>query len=326
MARTRIPAGPRRAGARRVAMIVLIVAFLAVDGVLIVMAATATGVKPHGTLAPIPTFSSMPSPRPTPSATPTVTPTSTPAAATIPSTAVSPRFLAAVSATTAWRATPGSCTGTPAVVEETTNGGATWVAADLGKISARTVLFLSGGATSAAVVSGATSSCTPAFFASFTSGRFWAPYPDRMGEASYIDPTTHALYLAGAQTPSPCDDPRQVVHTSTGTAVVCPGELKARTGSGGWVGIPVPGLLAVAAAPDGAASNGWVVAVSGVGGCAGVAIQAVDGSVRPGMSVTTTGCAASATPAGVTLSRSGPTLWLWSGDKTFVSSDSGANW
>ncbi|MGH1525401.1 hypothetical protein ACRAWC_15670 [Leifsonia sp. L25] len=321
MARSRIAALPRRARARRVAVIVLIVAFLAVDGVLIAMAATAAGVKPHGTLAPIPTFSSMPTPTPTPDGTPTPAPSSTTVAATIPSTAVSPRFLAAVSATTAWRATPGSCTGTPAVVEETTNGGGTWVRADLSKISARTVLFLSGGATSATVVSGATSSCTPAFFASFTSGRFWAPYPDRVSEASYIDPATHALYVAGTTTPSPCADPRQVAHTSTATAVVCPGELEARTGSGAWVGIPVPGLLAVAAAP-----NGWVVAVSGVGGCAGVAVQAMDGSLRPGMSVTTTGCAVAATPVGVTLSQSGPTLWLWSGDKTFVSSDSGANW
>lgn len=320
MARSRI-AGPGRARGRRVAILVLIVAFLAVDGVLIVMAATAAGVKPHGTLAPIPSFSSMPSRTPTPSVTPAPTPSSTTAAATIPSTAVSPRFLAAVSATTAWRATPGSCTGTPAVVEETTNGGGTWVPADLSKISARTILFLSGGATSVTVVSGAASSCTPAFFGSFTNGRFWAPYPDRMGDASYIDPATHSLYLAGAQTPSPCVDPRQVVHTSTGTAVVCPGELEARTGSGDWVRIPVPGLLAAAAAP-----NGWVVAVSGVDGCAGVAVQAVDGSLRPGMSVTTTGCAAAATPVGVTLNQSGPTLWLWSGDKTFVSSDSGANW
>lgn len=309
---------------RRVVIVALIAAFLAVDVVLIAMAATAAGVKPHGMLAPIPTFSSAPSATPKPTRTPI--PSTTPAATTTSSAVAAPRFLVAVSASTAWRATPGSCTGAPAVVEETTNGGATWVPSDLSKISARTILFLSGGASSATIVSGATSSCAPAFFGSFTSGKFWAPFPDRMGEASYIDPATHALHLAGTQVPSPCADPRQVVETSTGTAVVCPGELEARTGAGAWVGIPIPGLLAVAAAPSAGASNGWVVAVSGVGGCAGVAVQTVDGSLRPGMSVTTTGCAAAATPVGVTLSRSGPTLWLWSGDKTFVSSDSGANW
>lgn len=317
MPRTRFGAVPRGASSRRVVVSLLIVALLAVDVVLVAVAATAMGVKPHGVLAPIPTFSSglLRTPTPTPSPAPPTT-----EAGRAPAT-TELRFLVVANASTAWRATAGSCSGAPAVVERTTDGGATWVPSDLSRVSAHTILYLSGTATSATIVSGATSSCTPTFFGSFTSGRFWAPFPDRMGEASYVDVASKTLHIAGAAVPEPCPDPRQVLSATTGTAVVCTGELEARTGSGSWIAIPIPGLLAAAASP-----TGFSVAVSDRRACAGVAIKAIDGSLHAGMPVTSVGCAAAAVPVDVALAQSGPSVWLWSGDKTLISSDSGANW
>lgn len=318
MPRMRFRAVPRRASSRRIVVSLLIVTLLAVDVVLVAIAATATGVRSHGVLAPIPTFSSRPLGRPTP--TPSVPPTAT-AVGTAPWAATGSRFLVAVNASTGWRATAGSCSGAPAVLERTTDGGATWVAYDLNTVSAHTILYLSGTATSVTIVSGAHSSCTATFFGSFTSGKFWAPFPDRMGEASYIDVASKTLRIAGATVPAPCSDPRQIISAPKETGVVCSGELEARTVSGTWITIPIPGLLGAAASP-----TGFSVAVSDPSACAGVEIKAIDGSPHEGMSATTVGCAAAAAPVDVALAQSGPLLWLWSGDKTVISSDSGANW
>lgn len=319
------PSRPR--GFRRAGVVVGAILFLLVDLALVAMAVGATQPRMNGTAGPIPTFTNgaastpIPTPSPTATATDPNPPPPPPSSAPIEAPAAAPRFLSAVSATVAWRATPGSCTGADAVIEHTADGGATWSAADTSTIGVRTVLYLSGGATSATIVGGIGDSCDPGFLGTFTSGRFWAPFPERMSEASYVGPDGHALHYAAAIQPAPCPAPQQITRRAEVTAVACSDSLNERAGAASWTTIAVPGLLSFTSS-----DSGYTAAVSGAEGCAGVAIVAFASPLQSGANPERVGCATAATPVGVTLSRTAASLWLWSGGRTFVSPDSGATW
>jgi hypothetical protein len=310
------PSRPR--GSRRAWVVVGVILLLLVDLVLVALAVGATQPRMNGTAGPIPTFANGAASTPSPTATAT-DPNPPPPPSSAPIEA--PRFLSAVSATVAWRATPGSCTGADAVIEHTADGGATWSAADTSTIGLRTVLYLSGGATSATIVGGIGDSCAPGFLGTFTSGRFWASFPERMSEASYVGPAGHALHYAAAIQPAPCPTPRQITRRAEVTAVACSDSLNERAGAASWRTIAVPGLLAFTSS-----ESGYTAAVSGTEGCSGVAIVAFASPLQSGANPERVGCATAATPVGVTLSRTAASLWLWSDGRTFVSPDSGATW
>lgn len=324
------PRPPSVGGSRRVWALVGVIVFLLADVALVGIALAATRPVDHGTPAPAPSFSSDPSVS-TPAATSpaatspaTASPANAPPATAVPGAEAAPRFLSAVSASEAWRATPGSCPGPDAVIERTTDAGVTWQALSTGKNAVHRVAALAGASVVTSVVGASGNDCAVGFFSTFTNGQFWAPYPGNLGGASYIDPRDHAIvHTPVGPVSAPCDTALQVVTArDAATAVLCAGSVFERTDHGSWASAQTPGVLALTTS-----DTGYTLAVAGVPGCPGVAIEALrsplDADARPTM----IGCAtAVATPQAVTLSQSGRTLWLWSGDTVWISSDGGATW
>jgi hypothetical protein len=291
--------------------IIGIAAFLLIDVALVAWALTSTHPKVSATPGPIPTFTNRP-------ATPTATPTPTPPPA--PTAQAAPRLLIAVSATVAYRATPGACTGGDTVFEKSTDAGASWQASDTGQYKFHTMLALSDASdTRVSAVVGAGTDCKIGAYSSFTGGQFWQEYPQNLPSASYIDPADRSkIHTGGAVQPAPCPAALQLASSANSTAVLCADTVFTRAGDGTWASAPVPGVLALA--PSG---SGYTLAVAGAAGCPGVSIQ----SLPVGGSPAAVGCDASVTePVEVTLAQQGQTLWLWSGDAVAVSADAGATW
>ncbi|MEO8908075.1 MAG: hypothetical protein ABI310_08365, partial [Microbacteriaceae bacterium] len=143
---------------RRTWIVVGIAAFLLVDVALAAWALSTTRANGDpSNPGPIPTFTNMPTARPTPTATPTPIQ---------PAAQAAPRLFAAVSATEAYRASPGSCTGPAAVLEKTTDAGATWAPQPTARYNFRTLLALSEATdTNLSAVAGANANCAISAYA-----------------------------------------------------------------------------------------------------------------------------------------------------------------
>ncbi|WP_100345676.1 hypothetical protein [Compostimonas suwonensis] len=292
-------------------MIAGVIAFLLVDVVLVVFAISlnrSSGAAPEPET--LPTVGVEASSTPTPTAPPVVP---------------APRFLVATSPTSAWRSSPGECGGADAVLESTTDGGATWAPHSTGDDAVHEVLALAPiDQTQVSVVGKAGDGCTTtSVFSSFTSGDFWQSYPETLSSYSYVDPADRAtLIVTGSAQATPCSPALQAVATTDRVLAVCAGQVaefipSAQT----WSTTDVPGVLAVTPT-----DTGSTVAVSGAEGCAGIAIEALP-SPLGGAPATVLGCVADETsPLAATLSQSGSTLWLWSGGTTRISQDGGVTW
>jgi len=311
-------AGESMRGGRGVWWFAFLGVLVLVDVGLIAAAVSSTQPRAQAEAGPIPTFSQEPDES---VATPSPSETPTPAASSpaVQSDDAPQVFLSAVSATEAWRATSGNCSGTPARVERTTDGGATWDVVTM-PFELRTVVALNAGSERTSVYGGVGDSCALQYWSSFTGGEFWKEYPSDSTGVAYVDQA--AVWLSDGSVPAPCESPTRVLSQGSNAVVVCPGILEARTGTGDWLAIDVPGLQDVAAS-----EAGYVLAVGGDDGCDGIAVRSVTTPVTADSAPNPVGCAASA-PAveGVALSRSGETLWLHAGGKSFVSVDEGRTW
>ncbi|MFZ7086694.1 hypothetical protein [Curtobacterium sp. RRHDQ10] len=307
-----------------------VVALVVVDVVLVAVAVGRTAPGDHGRPGPIPTFTSEPAPASsgTPSATassavtPSATPSSSASADAATDTTDAGRVIAASSGTVAWRSTGGTCDGPDAVVERSTDGGATWKAVDLSGYAVHRVLSITTGSARTTVLAATGAGCITQSISTYTNGQFWAVDKDLSNAAAGL---THdgRLQLAGGVVDAPCAGPRQVVQGSSATAVVCADALAWRHGSGSWVTVPLAGLRAVAL-------NGASDTVARVGrpSCDGVSIESLATTAVTAASRTTVlGCApVVASDGGVALAQSGASVWLWSGDEVLVSANGGAGW
>ncbi|KFF58755.1 hypothetical protein JF66_16260 [Cryobacterium sp. MLB-32] len=269
--------------------------------------------------------------RPDPTATPTPTPAAAPAAPIAPR-----RVLSALNATTAWRATVGTCPSARATPEISTDAGATWTGFDAGsKTGASSVLVINALSDSeASFVTLLAADCTPHLVATYVAGADWADYPLRLTGNWYVIPSEPAIVHSplGAFA-VPCPAAISVASQSaTHGAVLCApdptaaaaGPTIARTADGGstWTPpVPVPGAVNLSAL----AGGGYVVAAAGQPGCAGVRILTLpDTKTAP---PTLAGCReATFDPGDVAIASSPGSLWLWAGAIMSASSDGGATW
>ncbi|KQR46630.1 hypothetical protein ASF82_04080 [Frigoribacterium sp. Leaf164] len=291
-----------------VVLAVLVVA----DVALIAAAVASTRPGEQREAGPIPTFSSGPT---------TEAPTPTPEPTTAPSSTQPAGFLSAVSATEAWRASAGSCTDDPALVERSTDGGATWQPMELA-FDLRTVVALEAGPEKVSVLGGVGDDCERQFWSSFTAGEFWQEYPDQASTLAFADVDSSTVSLGGAPVPSPCPSPVRASTDGSTSLVACAGAFSTRTGTADWAAVAVPGLLDVTTVAD-----EYVVAVSGVDSCDGVAVQSVAVPVTARSTPTTIGCVAGVDPgAGVVLASVDDAVWLSTPAVARISVDGGVTW
>lgn len=302
----------RRSALARVAAVTLVVLFILVDIVLIATAVLRVGNAESGGFGPIPSFAIPAIPTPTPE------PTGPPAAV-----ASQNRYLATVDGVTLWRSTLGSCDGSDAVIEYSTNGGANWTVLVTTEMRARQVLALEViDEDTIWVVARAGDSCGVSGFASFTGGEFWEARPEAVSILRYLDrETADVVHIQGQAITAPCATPFHSQSRDGGTNVVCPDRIAEWTGAASWASLEVPGLLTAAPTP-----GYQTLAIWGAEGCEGVSIQVVPsllGAVEP----VRAGCIPrDSQPTEIALARSGFGVWAWIDGQFVASSDGGASW
>ena len=309
--RSRSSSSRRPVKTGRALAIIFVIIFAVVDVLLIALIVTRDG----GVEDSAPNASASSSADVQSSPSPTVT--STPA---VPAVASAPRQLVPVDASDIWRASTGSCPTTAAVIEHSIDGGATWQIVTTPGIDVRQVLELApqGGATVwLAARTGV--DCAVGAFGSYTDGEFWGAYPGAISDFAYLDP---ALIVGGVPVAASCAPVTQVRSAADRVMATCADALSERIGATGeWATFALPGLLA--AAPS---ENGYVAAVWGAPGCAGVSVQSIASPVGSAESVVV-GCVSEETaPDQLTIAEFGSTVWLWSADRLSVSDDVGVSW
>lgn len=254
---------------------------------------------PVGTAAPAPTFSFRDAtPRPTVSTSPPSAPDQI---------GLGERFVA-VQGDRIWRATAGSCgrggTNTPSIVERSTDGGITWLAAtppDAGRVLSVSVYTDDG----VEIVAASAADCSPLAYRSYTAGQAWETRSDVVGAATYVSPSEPGtVVIAGAAVAAPCDAPRSARTSRGTTGIVCDRTAYGRT-EGEW-----SSLVSDAAAVD--AEAGTVVVAHASPRCSdGVAVTRFDG-----IDGTELGCISGVdATAPAALSVLGDEVVLWSGDR-----------
>ena len=234
------------------------------------------------------------------------------------------RLLLAISSTTAWRATVGDCN-TPGEIERSADGGASWErvartgSAPIVRLGAEPSgeLFTIGGTRGSCSVRYMAYANDGTVTASATSAvNLWFPSPNDRDEINGPGGTRatpcsgHVIGLA------PFNLTRALVVCDNGDA------MSSRNSGRTWRPVAhVPNTLAVTAG----SGRYWV---AGVGkDCDGVTVQSLterNGSLTRGQ----TRCARGLNVAGgqVAIGVTGGTIWLWSRNRTAISTDDGETW
>lgn len=305
---------PRRSSRTTGGLVVtLVVGVLAVTAVLLAVFALRVPSNPDaGEIpGPIPTWGGGTNPGVAPTSTPSPTSVDEPVSP-------SPQFLSMYDGTFGIRATAGSCTGAPAVVQRTSDGGATWTAVTFDGVDVRQVLALDYVSDSQINVVAAAADCTQTVVTSFTGGEFWQAYPEQIGSATYVQPTDQTtVRVEGTNMTAPCTV-REVQSVTQTVVVLCSdGSVQVRSSAGAWA--PANVSRALAMAPSG--PSGLVLAVSEPT-CSGVLIRSID--VSSGAS-TDLSCLA-AEQANATIDLVSSSVFYWSGADFFTSKTGGASW
>ena len=253
-----------------------------------------------------------------------VEPVETEATATVTPT----RLLAALDASTAWRASTGACSVASAEPELTTDSGATWESFNASiETDASSILSINVvDETETSLVTLDFANCAPQLVSTFVSGDQWRAYPERAAAQWYLDPATPAsVHSPNGDVTAPCAGVTTLAASGDSTvAVLCADASVFTTSDAGetWsTPASVPGAAAITAT-----ASGYEVAVANPAGCVGVSLVRMSGD---GVLDATAGACLAATvgpgDTAVSAAEDG-TLWLWAGDAFARSTDDGASW
>ncbi|MBO9578331.1 MAG: hypothetical protein J7480_06125 [Microbacteriaceae bacterium] len=273
---------------------------------------------PLSAFGPAPTAAPATSaPRPATTSTPTQPPIGLEAHA---------RRIVPVDSSIAWRVGTVACGG-PVAIEETSDGGASWVAAPTGDDVAgvRDITVYTGDTSMVGILASLAGDCRPEYRLSYTAGEFWTAAPEETPSVTTVDPVGAAtLSGPGGSVASPCGDVSEFAEDAGGIAILCT-STELRVGPADlstWTPVALPGAaVAVTAAGD-----GFLAAARRDPDCVGglrLSAFIPDGTVQPGHCLA--GYADESVPVTLATAPDGA-LWLWAGDRVGVSVDGGASW
>jgi hypothetical protein len=275
----------------------VIVALAAAAATLTAMAMAHVSAAPSDErVAPVPTFTQG-SP-----ATSTPTPTATPPALY---DRAQERFVA-VGAEALWRGTAGACEGPAPTLERSTDDGDTWTDVTPTYLGVAQLAGVAGFAgTEAEIIAAMGDACEVQLLRTFTQGKFWAPYPDILAGAAYVDAADPSTVVrAGEAMAAPCDDARGLRGSESAVALVCAGIAYVLDGAE-WAPLIPQNVAALALDGDD------VVLAHLAPECTGLALT----RVAPDGSTTGAGCADVADPAEpAALAVAEDYVVLWSGN------------
>jgi hypothetical protein len=210
------------------------------------------------------------------------------------------------------------CADSTQALEHTVNGGVTWNSVALSD-DVGAVLAVRARTNALSVLVGVGADCTPAVRTSTDNGVTWkAGVPGAAGAGI----AGAGLVLSTGLTPSPCADPVDAFQGTYTAAVACGDVLQWRSGTRGWVRVPVSGVLSIADNGD-----AYTLARSGAADCAGVEVASLPAvGVTSATKATPIGCSGIRAAGSAALDRAGQNVWLWAGDVVAVSKDGGATW
>ena len=168
--------------------------------------------------------------------------------------------------------------------------------------------------------------CSPQLVRTFVGGDDYEVYQSDLAGTWFANPATPtSLHSASGDVPAPCTIISLAPTDAKSAAVLCADETVRVSADAGatWALLsPITGAITLTAA-----GGGYLVAVAGNEGCAGVQLV----SLTTKLAASQAGCYAMAVPAeslpgNVALSSADSTLWLWAGDSVVRSADAGATW
>jgi hypothetical protein len=299
-----------------------LVLFLLVDILLVALALQSTSSRDNGASANVPGAVS----------TPGSTASSTPTPETSEPTTVLPvlptRILAALDATTVWRATTGPCPDAAAAPEISDDGGVSWTTTDITSatgLSALQRIVVSDAST--ATFLGQGQGCAPDAARTFVAGSDFAPSPNELAAEWYLAPVGGStVHTPQGDVPAPCasalalapiDDARVAVLCADGDVHVTV------DGGDAWTALGAPaGTIAVAGAV-----GGFLTASVGVADCDGVQVGSLGVDGATDMLACVESSRSPADLAGTTaITWTDDAIWMWVDDRLLVSTDEGETW
>ncbi len=298
-----------------------LIAFVVVDVLLVVLALRSTAPSPtkDGTPESLPLgpTTSAPSPRDTADPEDRIV-------------AVAPtRLLAALDASTAWRATTGACPDAEAEPELTTDGGASWKTTDItGATDVRALQrMIVSSAETASFIGLTGGDCTPQYVRTFVAGDDFAEYPDQLATSWYVAPagasTTHT---PAGDADAPCPSAVALAPlTVERAAVLCADTSLHVTDDTGSTWSPLTEAIGAIALTE--TADGYLVAAAGRDDCEGVQLSIVDATG----SRSDIGCVESPLPAAelaasIAIDWTPESVWLWLDERLLISTDGGTTW
>ncbi|MCU1438791.1 MAG: hypothetical protein JWP66_1878 [Naasia sp.] len=237
------------------------------------------------------------------------------------------RHLSAFDELTAWRSYGGSCPADPAAAETTTDGGVIWSGRDPASATGAAGILrieASNPGLVYLVSQDPASDCAPVYLASYNGGEQFQAYPDRVAGTWYLDVAAAQLHAPGGPVPGPCTVTAIAPRNSAEAAVLCAEGGVNRTSDGGATWGPALAVEGALALDD--AGAGYVVAVAGRDGCAGVQVLPLDGAPDGDAGDPGECLPAEYDAASVAISSGGDAVWVWAGATLAVSEDSGRTW
>ncbi|GAA1159414.1 hypothetical protein HNR11_001961 [Nesterenkonia sandarakina] len=226
-----------------------------------------------------------------------------------------PRLLSVVSETVAWRSEGGACE-ERAEIELTIDGGETWGAAYPAADGLGRPLWLSGAdytAVQAAIASG--DDCSAYGVRTYDSGATWTREDQVIENSVFIDPRDSSVMVwSGERIQGPCNSFTQVAVTGGVASAVCQdGSLwNLDSQNRSWDETGIDAVVAVSG------SDGRRVAALESAECDGLAlVEFGNESVQP------ISCVANQPGETTAVDLQGETLWVWAGDQVSVSASLG---
>ncbi len=273
---------------------------------------------------PTPTTSDVPTPTTSDVPTPTDAPRRSTSSDKRVKTVPAKRVLLAISSREGWRAIAGNCN-TPGQLERSTDGGETWVAVTKSDLAPIVRLGIDGG--NLYTVVGRAGDCSPRYIAYSPNGVIVAQTNSPRNLWFLGTSNRDQVYSPPGTRSKPCRRSHTVGLATidvTQALVICTdGSARMTTDSGkSWTKADqLTGTIAIGSG----GGHYWVAGK--ISSCDGVAVRRLE--VRGDkLSRGPSRCARGLkiTPGRVALDVSGATIWLWVGNKIYISTDAGRTW
>lgn len=274
--------------------------------------------------AAVPGAGLLPGPIPTWGAVPSTAPASTPTPGVVDPNVSLTGLMDFTNGGLGIRASRGECSGVPATVQVTNDGGASWMTASFGTpVVAQVLSVRAVDDAQFDVVATTGPNCDLTLLTSYTQGEFWAAYPERLAEVVWVDPRNGTVHSGSITASAPCPAPRDAQSLGSEVLLRCDdGLYQSGAGATAWTQIVNGGVMGFDAPSS---PGGSILVAKPAQDCDGVQLSTLTLETSEATAV---GCipSASGDGPGQALAATTSTLYWWDGSRELRSVDGGVTW